>query len=310
MAQVSAITLRQLRAFVAVAEEGSIVRAAQRLHLTASALSMLLSALEGEVGIRLLERTTRRMVLTDAGQTLLPCLLQTLANLDTALIDVQALSQRRGSLLRIATSPLMAATLLPPLLASFRTGFPEIVPVLNDVSVDEVARFVRAGDADIGICTEDVKALDLQSRVLFQDRLVLACPPDHALADKPEVRWRDLAGEPLILMGRDTGLRSLTERGLSTLGELTQPAFEVKHVTTAIALVEAGLGISVLPSYALARAPTATVRSVALVDPIVERAIVALSAPERPLFGAAEAFLAHFQQNALWGGHLPHQAQA
>jgi len=172
---------------------------------------------------------------------------------------------------------------------------------LIDVSVDEVAQAVRNAEADIGICTEDVNALDLQARPLYEDRLVLACLESHSLATRQEVRWSELAGEPLVLMRRNTGLRKLAERGLSATGDLAQAPFEVANVTTAVGLVEAGLGVSILPSYALTRTRAVGVRSIPLTEPVIARAIVALNAPERPLSGAAEAFLAYAQQSAQWG---------
>ena len=97
MARLPAVTLRQLRAFVAVAEEGSIARAAQRLHLTGSALSMLIASLEGELGTRLFERTTRRLQLTDAGRELLPAIGEVFHHLDNALSDLRESTQRRDT---------------------------------------------------------------------------------------------------------------------------------------------------------------------------------------------------------------------
>lgn len=298
MSRTSAVTLRQLRAFNAVAEEGSIARAAQRLHLTASALSMLIGTLEGELGVRLFERTTRRMVLTDEGKKLLPTVEQLLGQLDGAITDLHEFSQSRSSRLRIAASPLLAATLLPHLMASFRERFPAIRLTLRDVQVSEVAQAVRVGEADLGVCTADVDALDLHTTVLHQDRLMLACLETHPWASRFELPWRELAGEPLALMQPGSGLRKLSERGLAQIGEPVDPAYEVSNVTTAVGLVEAGLAVAVLPRYALIRTRAVGVRAVPLIDPVVERAIVALNAPERPLTSAGEAFLAHFQQAA------------
>lgn len=298
MSRTSAVTLRQLRAFNAVAEEGSIARAAQRLHLTASALSMLIGTLEGELGVRLFERTTRRMVLTDEGNKLLPTVEQMLGQLDGAITDLHEFSQLRSSRLRIAASPLLAATLLPHLMASFRERFPAIRLTLRDLPVSEVAQAVRAGEADLGVCTADVDALDLHTTVLHQDRLMLACLENHPLASRFELPWRELAGEPLALMQPGSGLRKLSERGLAQIGEPVDPAYEVANVTTAVGLVEAGLAVAVLPRYALTRTRAVGVRAIPLIDPVVERAIVALNAPERPLTSAGEAFLAHFKQAA------------
>lgn len=298
MSRTSAVTLRQLRAFIAVAEEGSVVRAAQRMHLTASALSMLISTLEGELGARLFERTTRRMVLSEEGQKLLPSIEEMMGQLDGAITDLQEFSQRRSSRLRIAASPLMAATLLPHLMAGFHERFPAVRLTLRDLPVGEVAQSVRSGEADLGVCTADVDTTDLHATVLHQDRLMLACRDGHQLATRPEVQWRDLAGERLALMQPGSGLRNLSARGLAEMGEPVEATFEVANVATAVGLVEAGLAIAVLPRYALIRTRAIGVRAVPLTEPVVERAIVALHAPERPLTSAGEAFIAYAKQAA------------
>lgn len=298
MLRPSAVTLRQLRAFITVAEEGSISRAAQRLPLTASALSMLIGTLEGELGVRLFERTTRRMVLTEAGKELLPAMEHMFHHLDGALTNLREFSQRRSSRLRIAVSPLLAATLLPQLMASFRERFPAVRLTLQDLPVGAVAQAVRAGDADLGVCTADEDTLDLQATVLLQDRLMLACLEGHPLAARHEVHWRELAGEDLVLMRPGSGLRKLANRGLAETGEPVEPVFEVANVATAMGLVEAGLAVSVLPRYALTRTSVIGVKAIPLIDPVVERVIVALNAPERPLSSAGEAFVSHFQHAA------------
>lgn len=298
MTRPSAVTLRQLRAFIAVAEEGSIVRASQRLHLTASALSMLIGALEGELGARLFERTTRRMVVTDAGKELLPAVGLMFKHLDLAIAELRESTLRRGSRLRIAASPLLAATLLPHLMASFRSRFPSIQLTLSDLAVADIANAVRAGDADLGICTGDVETLDLEATVLHRDRLMLACLEIHPLAAQFEVPWSELLGEPLALLQPGSGLRKLADRGLAKVGQSIEPTFEVANVATAVGLVEAGLAVSVLPRYALNRARAVGLRAIPLVDPVVERNIVALNAPERPLSDVGEAFVSHFRNSA------------
>ncbi|WP_421954472.1 LysR substrate-binding domain-containing protein [Polaromonas sp.] len=289
------VTMRQLRAFVAVAQDESITRAAQRLHLTPSALSMLISSLEGELAVRLFERTTRRIALTDAGLELLPSIKKVFENLDDAFDGLRQLSDRRSGRFAVATSPLLAATLLPPLLAGFRVRFPGIRVDLFDLPVDGIAQAVRSGQADFGVCTADTEMPGLVLTTLYQDRLMLACQSDHPLAERREVRWAELAGEPLALLRHGSGLRSLVERGFSEIGEPVQPAFEVAHVTTAVGLVEAGLAVSILPSYALSSARSPGVVAVPLTAPVMERNIVALTDGQRQLSAPCEAFLTHFK---------------
>ncbi len=294
-AKTAGVTLRQLRAFVAVAQDGGITRAAQRLHLTSSALSMLISSLEGELEVRLFERTTRRMALSDAGAELLPSIEKVFDNLDAAFDGLRQFSDRRNGRFAVATSPLLAATLLPTLLASFRLRFPGIEVNLFDLPPDGIAQAARGGQADFGVCTADEDIPDLLATTLYRDRLMLACTAGHPLAQRREVRWTDLAGEALVLLRHGSGLRTLVERGFAQVNEVVRPSFEVAHVGTAVGLVEAGLCICILPSYALHRTRAMDVVAVPMTAPVVERNIVALTAPQRRLSAPCEAFLAHFR---------------
>ena len=297
--RVSAISLRQLRAFVAVAQTHSITKAAQRLHLSNSALSSLVSSLEAELGVRLFDRTTRSLALSEAGRELLPTVEQVFGSLDTALDDLRQFSQRRHSRFALATSPLLAATLMPTLLAAFRKQQPDVQIDLWDLPVGEIAQAVRSGQADVGICTADSHTPDLASTTLYQDRLVWCCLPDHPLARRRAVRWEEIAGEPLAVLRPGSGLRTLVEQGFAQIGTPIKQAFEVTQVSTAVGLVEAGLAASVLPSYALASTRSQGVRGIALTEPVMERNIVALTLPVRQLPPACDAFLALFREHML-----------
>jgi DNA-binding transcriptional LysR family regulator len=135
----------------------------------------------------------------------------------------------------------------------------------------------------------------LLATTLYQDRLMLACLADHPLAGRKEVRWNELVGEQLALLRPGSGLRSLADRGFAEIGEPVVPAFEVAHVSTAVGLVEAGLAVAILPSYALSRTRSPSVVAVPLTAPVMQRDIVALTDSQRELTGPCEAFLAHFK---------------
>lgn len=297
----SNLSLRQLRAFWLVSQEGSMTRAAARMHLTISALSMLVRTLEEELGVRLFERTTRRVELTEAGRQFLPTVRDVFFALDSGLQTLRETKRRKSERLSVATSPLMAASLLPSVIASFHEQYPHVIVSLIDTPVDQVVVMVREGKADFGICTADVAATDLISQVLYTDTLVLACSVDHPLAERREVSWTDLTEQNLILLTEGSGLRRLTDQ---TLGQLTlrlKPAFEVANVQTAVGLVAAGLGVSVLPTYSLARLDGRSIASVPLTAPVVTREIVALCTRARPFSMVAEAFLKLFKKSTADG---------
>ncbi len=295
-ASTSNLTLRQLRAFAMTAAEQSMKRAADKLHLTPSALSMLIRSLEEEVGARLFERTTRSIKLTEAGSQLLPAAGQILALVDEAISDLKKSRQRKTEVISVATSPLLAASLMPEVIAAFREGFPNVRIALHDVPVDQVAGMVMSGEADLGICTSDAKTSELHAEVLYKDRLMMVCTGAHPLSAREVIHWTELCDQALILLKPGTGTRNLIDQALSQWSSSLTPAFEVANVSTALGLVAAGLGVSVLPAYSLARSDVRGIIARPLIEPEVQREIVALSLHEQALSSSAESLLMHFRQ--------------
>jgi LysR family carnitine catabolism transcriptional activator len=298
----SHLSLRQLRAFVAVAQESSMTRAATRLHLTPSALSMLIRSMEDDLGMRMFERTTRRMVLTDAGKQFLPTVEQVFLQLDSGIANLQQSQRLKASQLRVAASPLLASALFPKVIASFRAQHPQVTVVLMDAPIDSLPDLVRRGEVDMAVCTANSDVADLSSHLLYVDKLMLTCHVDHPLAQAREVSWQSLVDEPLILMRHGSGLRSLVDKTISKWCKHLQPAYEVSQVATALGLVAEGEGVSILPSYAISRAQAATqalsIATVALVGPVVEREIVALIPDTAEPSVAVDALIEHFKKHA------------
>ncbi len=292
------LTLRQLRAFCFVAQEHSMTRAAQQLFLTPSALSMLVRSLEEELGLRLFERTTRKVLLTDAGRDFLPTALRTLEQLDNTVQQLQTNYIKQGESLKIATSPLLALSLIPPVMAAFKNDFPGVRLELFDVPVASVSETIKSGQADLGICTSVQDNLGLKSEVIFQDTLCVVCPEAHALAACESLEWGDLIDLPLILLRPGTGLRDLMEKPMQRWSGQLRVEYEVSNINTAIGLICAGLGISVLPAYIMTQTGVTGVVARPLHNPQVSREVVALFDPARPLSNAAEAFLNRFRKFA------------
>lgn len=281
----SNLSLRQLRAFLSVAEEASMTRAATRLHLTPSALSMLVRGMEEELGFRLFERTTRRLQLTEAGRQLLPTVQQVFDSLEQGISSVQQAQHLKAAQLRVATSPLLASGLVPQVIARFRATHPQVRVQLLDAPVESLATLVREQQVDLAVGTANTDAADLRATRLVADRVMLVCRNDHPLAGRDSLEWRELQDAPLVLLRAGSGLRVLADQALARWrrgGQL--PAYEVSHVATALGLVEAGEGVAVLPSYAISRAQSTKpasqqglLVSVPLTAPAVRREIVALT---------------------------------
>ena len=284
------VTLRQLRAFVEVAEAKHFTRAADKLELSQSTVSTLVRELEENLELRLFDRHTRMLSLTKAGAEILPLARKALADLDSVLgssSELKALGRGRVS---IAASSLQAALMLPRVIAEFGVAHPGVIVQLNDVPQPEVLEMVRSGAVDFGIGTESAVRHDLGARVLTTDTFVVMLPAGHALARKRELSWRDLEGYPLIGSPPGNPLREQVDAALAREGIELVRRYEVSLPLTIIGMVEGGMGIAVLTTTASRLALSLGLIVKPVVNPLVKRDISLLFHAERSLSPAAQNF--------------------
>jgi len=240
--------LRQLEAFVAVAEERNFTRAAARLFVAQSGLSATVRSLERELQAPLFSRTTRYVELTAAGAALLGEARRTLASAHAAAEAVAAVKGlRRGTL----TLGIMQATWLfdlPGLLARYRRTYPGIELKLQHASSAELSRLLGERGVDIAFRSGgDQRSQDLVSIPLAGSPLVFVCNAEHPLAGHRVVNLRGLAERTLVGFPLGWGIRVLSDQAFRATGVEPRYAFEVNDTQTLIDLVEAGLGAAVLP---------------------------------------------------------------
>ncbi|SDE37710.1 transcriptional regulator, LysR family [Massilia sp. PDC64] len=320
-------TLRQMRAFVALAKTGNFTLAAQYMHVTQSALSGLIKELEQTLGVRVVDRSTRRIALTETGNELYPLFSQMIDDLDRALANIADQAQLRKGIVRVAVPQLMACTLLPQVIAAWRTRYPDIRISLSDSPVEAVTTRVLSGETDFGIGPERDSAPQLEARELMEMPFEAVVPPDHALAKRRRLGWGDLAAHPLITLrgqfterlladmgsgggdgkpgrsgnrmenaedgGSDGGRNEKRSGSADTLRELTlRPAHEVTYMTTALAMVASGLGITVCMPYAAPLVRLHGLRMLPLDAPVLTRRFFVYTREQRSLSPAAAAFIA------------------
>ncbi|MFC3125283.1 LysR family transcriptional regulator [Pseudoroseomonas globiformis] len=266
------IDLDQLRTFVAVAEAESLTRATEVLHLSLPAVSRRLSALEEELGVALLARSTRRVALTQMGREFLPRARRLLDELEESLLGIRETAARRRGLVTIACIPTAAYYFLPATLADFAARFPAVRVRVMDLSADGVVDAVATGAVEFGIGMEGAGHPDVEFRALRRDPFVLACRRDHRLAGREALGWADLAGEVLVGVSRRSGNRLILDRALLPRGIQPNWHYEAEHLSTSLGLVEAGLGVAVVPRLALPRGPHPVLVARTLTDPVIERA--------------------------------------
>jgi len=267
------VTLRQLRVFRAVAAGRNFSRAGDQIGLTQPAVSRSIFELEAQLGLKLLDRTTRDVALTEAGQSLAARLDRLLDELDLTLLDMKGMASARRGTVRVASSPTLSAHLLPACIAECARRDPEIRFELLDRIQRDVLGSVRAGEVDFGVVIEPAAADDLLCETILSDPFCLIVPEAHALARQRSVRWSALNGETLVLLDHASGSRRLIDHALARLGAQCSIAQEVGHPTTVLHMVATGLGISVLPRMAL---PPRALHGIAVctLTPRVQRDIV------------------------------------
>lgn len=281
------VTLRQLQVFQAVAVSASFTRAGEKVGLTQPAVSRCVTELEQQMGVKLLNRTTREVLLTDAGRSLAGGLEGALDQLQAVLQGVQGMGTQRRGRVRVACSPTLSAHLLPACIAQCRRDHPELQLVLLDRIQQLTLNSVLLGEVDFGVVVDPGERDELHTQTILSEEFCLALPATHRLARKKQVRWSDLAGEPLVLLDQSSGSRRLIDRALAEQGVQANVVQEVGHPTTIFRMLEAGLGVSVVPRLALGGGDLADLAQRALV-PQVPRQIMLVHRRNRALAPIAQ----------------------
>lgn len=270
------MNLKQLRYFVVLAETLHFRRAAERLNITQSPLSIAIQSLEAEIGAPLFHRTQRQVRLTEVGLRLLDHAGPLLARMEHAERDVRDLAAGKIGQLRIgftAASSLLSP--FPALISAFRRRFPEIEVILRDQTSLAQIESIASRDLDVGLLRRPSSPVPdaVSTRRLATDRLVVAMPRDHRLHDRPGLTIADLAGEDFIFFPRRMGvgihdqiLELCRKRGFAP--RIVQEGTEA---TTIVGLVAAGLGIAILPAgLRYIRIPNILFRDLADEDAVTE----------------------------------------
>lgn len=284
-------TLRQMRAFVALAKTGNFTTAAQTLHVTQSALSGLIKELEQTLGARVVDRSTRRIVLTEIGRELFPLFSQMIDDLDGALANVADHTQLRKGVVRLAAPQLMCCTLVPQALAAYRAIQPDIDVRVADSAVENVIARVLSGESDFGIGPERESMPQLEARELFEMPFSLVFPQGHPLEASERVTWQDVARYPFIALQGQFTARLLADMQALLREVQLKPANEVTFMTTALAMVSAGLGITVCLPYAEPLVRLHRLHMRVLEEPRLTRRFFVYTRAGRSLSPAAESFI-------------------
>jgi DNA-binding transcriptional LysR family regulator len=278
-----------VQAFIAIADRGSFQKAASMLHISQTALTRRLQNLEAALGIKLVERTTRSVALTNIGQSFLPQAKRLLGELSTALIEIRETGKVQRGDVCIASIPTVGVHLLPRIVQEYATRYPKNRIKILDLLPSDVTDAVLRREAEFGINVSESHHPELTSTVLLQDQLALACRDDHPLAKKKKLQWRQLEPYPLILVSHAISNGSPLDSALGAHHFNLQSYYEVQRCSTAIGMVAEGVAAAVVPRLSVHKREYPRVRLIALTDPVIPTKVVLVSRKAANLSPAAQA---------------------
>lgn len=281
--------LHQLTYALAVAEERSFTRAADRLHLAQPSLSRQVRLLERELGVLLFNRGPGRgsVVLTADGDALLPFIRRVLADVEATGAEARALSGMAAGRLSIGATPSLITSVLAPALVAFHESHPGIDLLVIEAGSHQLVPQLASGEVDLALVVEPVTDPLVSTTPLFDDPLVLAVAPRHRLAAQRSVTVRDLDALPLVMFREGYDLREVTLAACRAAGVEPRLVSQGGEMDGVLAFVAAGLGAAVVPAIALPS--DGTLVAIAFAQPGLSRTVALAQRNDRPLARPAQA---------------------
>ncbi|WP_436532661.1 LysR family transcriptional regulator [Actinoplanes sp. HUAS TT8] len=295
------ITLRALECLVALVESDSVTSAAARLHMSQSALSHQIAALEREIGTPVIERLPRGIRPTVAGLAVAAEARNALHHAGRAVTVGRRVGEGRAGRLRIASAETMTTWLLAPILRQWRARHPEVAFELSEFSsADRMDRFLSAGKADLIVGPEPTTTVHHVERI-GQEEMVVVAGAGHRFADEPAVSLAAVATEPFIHYDPENGMAIWVDELADRHGIAYDTVLHTRSPRTAAQLAGANMGVAIVPVSALAGAAEGTVRP--LDPPVLRDVIVTIAAPADAL---SRRFVAELHRRGLPGdGRIP-----
>lgn len=243
--------MHQLRYFAAVARTGNFSRAARECHVAQPSLSQQISKLEDEVGERLFERTQRKVLLTVAGSLLLPHAVSILEATERGRQEIREMGGQVRGKIRLGAIPTIAPYFLPDIIYSFRKKHPGVELILQEEMTEQLLRGLEEKELDLAVVSDALPSARVQIQQLFSEELLLCLPPFHPLAQRTKVYARDLQNEKFILMQDGHCLGAQAQQFCNRKGFQPEISCRSAQIGTVLAMVQTGLGVSLIPEMAL-----------------------------------------------------------
>jgi DNA-binding transcriptional LysR family regulator len=268
-----------LQAFVAVAERASFRHAAADVFLSQSALSRRIDKLEESLGVRLFERTTRRVQLTNVGETFLVNVRTALDGLEDAVLGIAELAAHRTGTVTFACVPSAVWHFLPEILKQFSARYPRIRVRIHDESAQDVLNLVLSGEADFGINFAGAENPEIIFEPIHVESYVLAMRHDHPLASREVLSWKETVDERYISVAKSSGNRSV--------------------IDAALAGIETGMGVAAVPGLSVLPGRQDGLVGVPLVNPEIKRTLGLISKRDHSMAPAARTLFEMLTETLL-----------
>jgi LysR family transcriptional regulator, carnitine catabolism transcriptional activator len=294
MDTINDVNLRLFQTFLAVASEGSFRLAGEKLNRAHSAVSIQIRQLEEQLQVRLFDRTTRSVKLTEEGAKLQESLRRAHVEILHGLREIREAADLKRGQLSLASSSHVASVHLPPILTEFVSQFPQIAVTIRELTSTDLYAALRKQEVDFAIGPHGTdNAFDFSP--ILVEPLHAVVHPRFFDPSKKTVTWQEIARFPILLPAPQTAMRRIVDQVLHDNGLVDSNRFQFIQAETIIAMAEAGLGIAVQPSTRLAKHPPQTARVLTLTDPHIRRAMSLIRLKNRDLSPAAR----HLAENIV-----------
>lgn len=280
----------ELETFIAVSELGSFRRAAEKLGISQPSVTSRVQRLEHVLGVKLLNRTTRRVTTTEAGERLRLRAEHTVTELRSLVQEFRNEATLQRGRVAIAAAPSVAASVLPPIIRQFSQANPGVTVTLTDEFVGTVLHYVSNATADLAVVPFSGKSAEYDFEPLFDDEFLVVAPRNHPIARKEVVDFEQVSRYPLLMLPKELAIWYTVRDEFERRGLKFEPAFQAYNLFTLVGLVEAGLGLSLLPQIIVPRLNLNTVTTVR-VSGGIRRHIGIVTLRGRALPPAVNAFI-------------------
>ena len=261
------LNLRQLKAFIGVAETCNFTKTAQKLHISQAALSSSIRELEGQLSCRLFERTTRSVELTAAGREFLPVAAAVVAKLEAATHQLQHFGQFGVSRLRLGFTPMLASNVVPDVLDEFQRQFPTVQVEVVDAGPQELQQQVDSDELDAAFGAFEQKISGMSHLQIVPATLMLVYTDQFSDIEE-SISWQQVFEYPLIAMSDKSPIQKLVNGMAKKTAADICSRMVVNQLDTALGMVEKGFGVAVFPSFAQTACRRYQVRTASIFPPV------------------------------------------